>query len=117
VEIVRSKGVEEMIRVARVDELTNGRGKCVQAFGRSVALFRSGDRIYAIDDMCPHRGGPLSEGDLEESMGIVICPLHAWTFELATGAMMGNPAFKIPTYRVEVRGDEIWLAPTSQQPA
>lgn len=84
-------------------------GVCVSAHQRSIALFLSGGQVHAIDDVCPHRGGALSEGDLEH--GTVACPLHGWTFELATGAMCGNPAVAIPTYEVEIRDGDIYVGP------
>jgi nitrite reductase (NADH) small subunit len=97
-----------MERVARVSELVDGEGRCVVVSGRRVAVFRVGDAVHAVDDTCPHRGGPLSEGWIER--GLVVCPLHAWCFDLRTGAMLGNSTSKVAIYTVEVRGDEVWVA-------
>lgn len=100
-----------MTRVARLQDLEEGRGKCVRVQGRAVALFRQGSLVHAIDDTCPHRGSPLSDGVIQGDF--VECPLHAWCFDLRSGAMRGNPALRIPTYRVEIRGDEIYVGPAA----
>jgi nitrite reductase (NADH) small subunit len=60
------------VTVARTDELTPGQGRLVQLNDKRIALFHVGGRYYAIDDVCPHRGGPLSEGELEGAA--VVCP-------------------------------------------
>ncbi len=76
--------------------------------GREVALFDVGGVVYALDNCCPHRGGPLSEGDLQGS--VVYCPLHAWDFDLKTGVSAGVPGAKVQAFRVRVVGEEIQLA-------
>jgi nitrite reductase (NADH) small subunit len=54
-----------------------------------VAVFRTAkDREFAIDDSCPHKGGPLSEGIVHGTS--VTCPLHAWVFSLETGMAQGG---------------------------
>ena len=56
--------------------------------------------VYAIDDRCPHRGGPLGAGTLEN--GEVVCPLHGWAFDLKTGACRSGPDRPVKTYPVRV---------------
>ncbi len=104
----------EKIRVSRLDELVDGR-RCVRAYGRVIALFKVGERVLAIDDVCPHKGGPLSEGDVER--GAIVCPLHGWAFDLETGAMVNNEELVVWTYEVELRGDEIFVGPPRMLPA
>jgi nitrite reductase/ring-hydroxylating ferredoxin subunit len=88
--------------------IAEGKACTVQAFGRTIAIFRAQGELYAIDDCCPHHGGPLGEGDLEGLK--VACPLHGWTFELATGRMVGGAgSIRVPVYRLTVVGDEIFL--------
>ena len=98
-----------MIRVASLAELAPGRARCVEAHGCRIALVRDGDRVRALDDACPHRGGPLSEGEVVD--GAVECPVHGWAFELETGQLRGSRGVRVGTYPVEVRGDEIWVGP------
>ena len=75
----------EWIRVAAVAELqTEGLGQAVKAAGMQIALFRWEDRVYAIEDLCPHLGFPLSEGIVQS--GEVICSWHGWHVRLEDGA-------------------------------
>ncbi len=105
----------EFIPVCRVDELMEGRGKLVKVGDRLVALFRTEDQIFAIDDVCPHMGASLSDGDVEN--GIVTCPWHAWRFRLADGAWADNPRIKIGCYvtRVNDGAVEVQAAVTSRK--
>ena len=91
--------------VCKVNELAEGEGKTVQVGNKLVALFKTGDQISAIDDVCPHMGASLSSGYLEN--GIVTCPWHAWRFRLSDGAWADNPRLKIGCYQVRVQNDEV----------
>jgi nitrite reductase (NADH) small subunit/3-phenylpropionate/trans-cinnamate dioxygenase ferredoxin subunit len=93
------------VTVARVGEIADGEAKTVPGPGKPVAVFRVGDRYYAIDDTCPHMGASLAGGSVED--GIVTCPWHFWRFRLADGAWADNPRIKIGYYPVQVVGDEI----------
>jgi nitrite reductase (NADH) large subunit len=110
-EAVPSTRPGELVRVAALAELPRGEGRNVRVGTREIALFRTGEReVHAIAARCPHAGGPLADGIV--AGGRVTCPLHAWKFELTTGAGT-SPAGNcdaIPTYAVELRGDEVWLA-------
>ena len=86
------------VRVAGAGEVAPGEGRVVEAAGRSVAVFNVGGRYYAIDNECPHRGGPLAEGDLEGA--VVSCPWHAWRWDVTTGANVNNPALTLACYAV-----------------
>lgn len=93
-------------RVARVSELPERKGLCVQIDGIEVGLFRVGDRIHALENRCPHAGDPLSEGTLEG--GVVICRAHGWDFDVRTGFRPGHAdGFPIPCFAVRVEGDDI----------
>ena len=97
------------ITVARTDELAPGQGKLVEVKQKRIALFNVGGRYYALDDMCPHRGGPLSEGEIEGEAGV--CPWHGATFDLSTGSVTRLPAAAgIATYDVRLDGGEIAIA-------
>ena len=93
------------VTVARVDEVPDGEARTVGGPFRAVAVFREGDRYFAIDDTCPHMGASLSGGYVEN--GVVTCPWHAWRFRLADGAWADNPRVKIGCYPVRVVGDEV----------
>ncbi len=77
------------------------------AFG-CVAVFRTAtDEVYATDDRCPHKGGPLSEGIVHGTS--VSCPLHAWVFDLSTGLAQGADEGQVATYPARVEGGRILL--------
>jgi len=69
--------------VAAIDEVPDGRGRAFSVGTLRLAVFRDGDDLYAIDEACPHQGTSLAAGVLHE--GRVICPLHAWVFDVRTG--------------------------------
>lgn len=71
------------------------------------AVCNVGGQIHALSGTCPHRGGPLGQGAVNE--GALTCPWHAWEFDCRTGVNDYNPAVTIPTYPAQVSGDEIWI--------
>ena len=80
---------KDFITVAQVSDLPESRGVTVRVDEREVALFKVSGEIYALDGHCPHRGGSLGEGTLEN--GTVFCPLHGWQFDVKTGACHDVP--------------------------
>jgi nitrite reductase/ring-hydroxylating ferredoxin subunit len=97
------------IRVATTGELSPGQGKLVEVRDKRIALFNVGGRYYAVDDTCPHRGGPLSEGDVEGETAI--CPWHGAIFDLRTGDVKRPPAaVGVASYAVRVEGEQIEIA-------
>lgn len=94
------------VTVARFSALVEGEGICVDAGGKKLALFRVGDRCFAIDEICPHRDAPLHEGYVE---GLEVeCPWHASRFNLETGAHRQPPAKRgVTAYKCQVVGDEV----------
>ncbi len=95
----------QLIKVAEAKDVPPGTGQAVEAEGRRIALFHSGGGYFAIDDACTHRGGPLSEGEVEGT--VVTCPLHGATFDLTTGNVLGSPAPEgVVSYRDQVDGSE-----------
>lgn len=97
-------------KVAQTSDLKPGEGKTVEPIlGKPIALFNNNGVFEAIDNICPHKGGFLSDGKLTKD-NCVVCPLHQWTFDLKTGENIRNPAVKLNIYPVRVKGDEIWIA-------
>jgi 3-phenylpropionate/trans-cinnamate dioxygenase ferredoxin subunit len=93
-------------KVATLAEIPVGLAKTVTVNGRKLALFNVGGSIYAIEDTCPHRGAPLSEGECE---GVeIICPWHGARFDLTSGAHLSPPARSgVAAFKVQVVGDEV----------
>jgi len=73
-----------------------------------IAVFRTADdKIFALDDRCPHKGGPLSNGIQHGEA--VTCPLHNWVFDLNTGAALGADKGHVRTYKVKVDSGRILM--------
>ena len=92
--------VATAIAVCRAGDVPPGEGRAVTVEGRRIAIFNAPAGWYALDDACPHRGGPLADGLLSDSC--VTCPLHERRFDLRTGeALSGGEG--VVAHRVEVR--------------
>ena len=96
----------KLIKIAETKDLVPGQAVAFTLGGQRIALFNVDGTYYAIGDTCTHRGGPLSEGNVQGAK--VTCPWHGADFDLKTGAALGPPAQKgVPSYKVVVEGDEI----------
>jgi nitrite reductase (NADH) small subunit len=95
----------EFRTVCKLREIPEGEGKTVVAGEKLIAVFRKGEQVYAIDDVCPHMGASLSGGSVEE--GIVTCPWHAWRFRVTDGVWADNPRIKIGCYSARVVGEDV----------
>ncbi len=94
-------------KVAKVSDIEEGKSQQIQVGDQQVALFKTREGFYAIDGFCPHRGGPLGQGCLEN--GTVTCPWHAWTFDIKTGECQNAPDTKQKCFPVKVDGDSILI--------
>ena len=94
-------------KVADVNELAEGGLKQVVANGKTLVLARSEGHYRALDNRCPHAGGPLAEGSIEN--GLLVCPWHGREYHLATGRCEGFD-LGVSTYPTEVRSDGIFVA-------
>ena len=95
----------EFVVVGQAADFTPGAGKMVVVGGRHVAVFRLGDAFHALDNLCLHRGGPLCDGPIAH--GVVTCPWHGWSFEIATGTMVQDPRVGVSRHEVRVADGEI----------
>jgi len=109
--------------VGRVADLPPGSRRLVQAGRFGVGVFNVNGRFYALNNHCPHAGGPLCLGEVTgttEEAGaykviwvrqgeIVSCPWHAWEFDIATGRTITEPTKAVRTYPVRVEDDQVIL--------
>ncbi|MCE0485132.1 MAG: nitrite reductase small subunit NirD [Methylacidiphilales bacterium] len=91
----------------KLDEIPLGQSRCVTVGDAQVGLFRRDEGLFAIDNVCPHRGAPLHDGQVSD--GAVVCPWHQWQFQLADGACRNLPRVRVASYPVEVRDGAIWI--------
>ena len=101
----------------KLDDLPTGGSRRIDIGPNQIGLFREADGVFAIDNVCPHRGAPLHEGFVAE--GAVTCPWHQWTFQLSDGVCRNIPKVKIASFPVEIRDGAIWVdvADTGAPPA
>lgn len=94
------------VTVARLSNLLPQQGECIEVGGKKLALFLVDGKVYAIDEVCPHRQAPLHEG---ECVGLeVVCPWHNSSFSLETGAHRNPPAkMGVKAYKAQIVGDEV----------
>lgn len=94
------------VTVAQFSTLSAGKGVCVEAGGKKLALFMLDGQCYAVDELCPHRNAPLHEGTC---VGLEVrCPFHGTHFDLQTGAHRYPPCKSdIKAYAVQVVGDDV----------
>ncbi|MBI1822168.1 MAG: nitrite reductase (NAD(P)H) small subunit [Nitrospirae bacterium] len=98
--------MERLIKVGNCQDIPQGEGRRYFLNGEAVGVFNLGNKIFAISNLCPHLGGPLSDGLIlgEE----VVCPLHYRKVNLKTGCVK-NEYEKVRTYEVVLKNGEIYL--------
>ncbi|HKP16193.1 MAG TPA: nitrite reductase (NAD(P)H) small subunit [Gemmatimonadaceae bacterium] len=97
-----------------VERIPPGEGQTFLVAGREIAVFRARgtDAVYATQARCPHKAGLLADGIVGD--GKVICPLHSYKFDLASGTPLGNACQTLTTFRAEITGERrvlLWLSP------
>jgi len=98
---------DTFVRAARLADLPAGGCLPVQVEGHTLALFRQGDRIYAVDNRCPHMGFPLDRGTVRD--GILTCHWHHARFDLASGGTFDQFAGDVRVFPVALRDGEVWV--------
>ncbi|QPH54501.1 thiamine pyrophosphate-dependent enzyme [Pontivivens ytuae] len=107
-------------KVGHVDDLPEGRVKTVTARTTTLCLSHFQGQWAAMDNRCPHQGGPLGEGSIEqgvEGQCWIRCPWHGWDFDPLTGAPPGgHEDTGQQLYPVEIRDDEVWVGLEAEPP-
>lgn len=95
-------------RVGTLEDLPRQCARVVHSERGALAVFRTADDgVFAIDDRCPHRGGPLSAGIVHGQY--VTCPLHAWTIDLASGCALDPDEGSVATHRVRIEDGAVYV--------
>ena len=95
------------IGVGKVDDVPVGEARVVDAAGRALAVFNVSGTFYALDNSCPHRGGPLGDGDLDGA--VIACPWHGWRWDVTSGLNTNNPTVRVACFTVTVDGGQIFV--------
>jgi nitrite reductase/ring-hydroxylating ferredoxin subunit len=116
------------VAVAALNELADGDYRVFAVDDVEVGIFRLGDKIVAYENVCPHAGGPVCQGQIfhkvEEALtpdmksaGLrfskqrhIVCPWHGFEFNLETGCHPGDPRVRLKPVKVAVRGGQIYVA-------
>lgn len=96
--------------IAALDDIPVQGARLIRTHHGCVAIFRtSDDKVFALDDRCPHKGGPLSEGIVAGHT--ITCPLHNWVFDLNTGIAQGADEGSVRTHSIRVHAGRILIDP------
>lgn len=104
------------LRISEPEHIPLREGRAIEVDGREIALFNLGGRFVAVENRCPHRGGPLSDGIVAGN--VVVCPLHAWKVCLDDGAVV-KPAGEsacVTSYPTRVEGGVVWVQVPAHEP-
>jgi len=107
--------MDGFVRVGRVDDFPQRRGRAVRVAGEAVAVFRVGSRVFALRDACPHMGASLADGRIDGPC--VECHWHHWRFDLSTGQAAERSWARAARYEVRLLGGEVWVKPPASAPA
>ena len=100
--------MDDWIKVAQLADVPVLGARIYRHNEGEIAIFRTAeDKVFALNNRCPHKGGPLSEGIVHG--GQVTCPLHNWQIDLATGEAQGADTGCTERFEVKVAGEDIFL--------
>ncbi|MHC5018541.1 MAG: Rieske (2Fe-2S) protein [Planctomycetota bacterium] len=95
------------VDVAAPTDVPPGTAITVQANGWAIALSNVDGRWFAIENTCPHMGGPLGRGELQGE--VLLCPWHAWRFDVRTGCAVANPQVQVLRFNVKIADGRCWV--------
>lgn len=100
--------MSDWIDIASLEDVPQRGARLIKTVHGCVAVFRTGaGEVYALDNACPHKNGPLAEGIVHGAS--VTCPLHNWVISLETGLVQGEDEGQVATYPARVSDGRIHL--------
>jgi nitrite reductase (NADH) small subunit len=101
--------MNDWVEIGRIENIPRRGARCVNTPAGRIAVFRTAeDQVFAIDDRCPHKGGPLSQGIVHGAQ--VTCPLHNWVISLESGLAQGADEGSVRTFPLNVVDGRIFMA-------
>jgi nitrite reductase (NADH) small subunit len=98
--------MSEWIKIGTLADIPQRGARCINTPVGRIAVFRTAtNEVYAIEDRCPHKGGPLSQGIVHGAQ--VTCPLHNWVFSLESGKAQGADEGQVRTFALQREGEAI----------
>ncbi|MGH7768794.1 MAG: Rieske (2Fe-2S) protein [Candidatus Binatia bacterium] len=95
------------VRICSAGEVSAEGAKLVTLDQREFAIIAHDGKYYAVENLCPHKGGPLGLGQVRN--GTITCPWHRFRFELETGKSVTNPAMRASVRRVVVESEDLFV--------
>jgi sulfoxide reductase heme-binding subunit YedZ len=95
--------------VCKVEHIEENKAKMLTFKGKSIAIFKYGNKISAVDNFCKHQGGPLSEGKIID--GCITCPWHGWQYKPEDGCSPPPFEEKVPTYETRIEDGYVYVNP------
>lgn len=100
--------MSQFIDIGALDDIPPQGARVIKTAHGCIALFRTADdQVFALEDRCPHKGGPLSEGIVHGTQ--VTCPLHNWVFDMNSGQAQGADEGMVRTYPICVEAGRILI--------
>lgn len=93
--------------VARVEDIPEGQVKVVTHNQKTIAVFNVNGSFYAVSNLCPHEGGPLSEGRVKGH--VIACPWHDLAFDLRNGQGTDGGGYCVGSYEIRVEGGAVFV--------
>jgi nitrite reductase (NADH) small subunit len=108
--------MSDLVDIGAIDSIPLRGARVVKTPHGCIAVFRTAENeAFAIDDKCPHKGGPLSQGIVHGTS--VTCPLHNWVIALDTGRALGADTGEVRTYPLQIVDGRLLLARSALKPA
>ncbi|SEK92785.1 nitrite reductase small subunit NirD [Pacificibacter marinus] len=99
---------QNWVAIGQVTDIPRQGSRCVKNGDMTIAVFRTtDDRVFALEDKCPHKNGPLSQGIVHD--GCVTCPLHNWVISLETGTAQGADEGQTASFPIKVEDGTVLL--------
>ncbi len=100
--------IRNWVQIGILEDIPREGARCVKNGDLTIAVFRTAkDEVFALEDKCPHKNGPLSQGIVHD--GCVTCPLHNWVISLETGAAQGADEGRTPAFPVRLEDSRIYI--------
>ena len=104
----------DWIDIGTLSDFPTGTATELIVGGQIVAVFHTDGSVYAMDGICPHQGGPLGKGALDDC--VLTCPWHGWQFDVRDGQSLLSPAIRHPTFQTKVEAGRVLIQlPTGSQ--
>jgi nitrite reductase (NADH) small subunit len=102
------------MKIGKLEDIPRQGSRIVTTAHGEIAVFRTvGDQVFALNNRCPHKGGPLAQGIVHGQR--VTCPLHSWVIDLATGSAIAPDSGCAHRYDVHVEDGMLFLDPESRE--